>query len=162
MRRHVGYFLYVIKHKWLVFKAGRILGVPLKQLLLHDLSKFSRHEWSAYAHAFIDQWGHAKPPQRSPEYYAAWNHHQKSNPHHWQFWVLVQNNGETMCIEMPDCYAREMIADLVAVSWGQLGRDARMLDAWDDAVQWYGRNHLKMLLHEMTMRKLNLFFTEYP
>lgn len=44
MKPHIQYLWYVIRHKFFVFQAGLRLGVPLWQLLIHDLSKFSPAE----------------------------------------------------------------------------------------------------------------------
>jgi hypothetical protein len=47
----------------------------------------------------------------------AWLHHQNVNPHHWQYFVFLNDfgNPET-CIEMPERYMLEMIADWRGVS----------------------------------------------
>jgi len=37
MRRHWQYLKYVFRHKWFVLLAGIKLGVPLLQLVFHDM-----------------------------------------------------------------------------------------------------------------------------
>ena len=168
MRRHIGYLLYVLRHKWFVLKAGLHLKVPIMQLLLHDMSKFSWHEWSAYAKANIDDDGYTKHVLKTPEYLAAWNHHQKHNPHHWQYWVLF-NGHNTNFLEIPERYLREMVADWSAVSWSQLKQAKpaqvsrswpNMTDALNDAHQWYVA-HTGIRLHPSTRNKLEQIFTEH-
>lgn len=92
------YLRYVLRHKWFVFQEGRKLRVPVLMLLFHDWTKFLPVEWSAYVRAFYakDGSGHYKP---DPSFFAAWNHHQKRNRHHWQYWLLgldKPDNGWTM------------------------------------------------------------------
>ena len=39
----------VLIHKWYVFLAGQLTGVPLWQLIIHDWSKFTPTELFGYA-----------------------------------------------------------------------------------------------------------------
>jgi hypothetical protein len=109
MRAHLKYFSYVVRHKWFVLRAGLTTGAPLWRLLVHDWSKFLPCEWFPYVRKF-----YGKPPNPNPAYYPghgwrewikaewqertdaafdrAWNHHQKCQPHHWQYWLLVNDN----------------------------------------------------------------------
>lgn len=52
MMPHLRYLWYVLRHKWYVFQAGRVLKVPVWQLLMHDLSKFTPAEWFPYVAYF--------------------------------------------------------------------------------------------------------------
>ena len=89
MKPHLRYFWYVLRHKWFVFVAGVALRVPLWQLLIHDWSKFTRAEWGGYvAHFYQD-----KTPATQAGFDRAWNHHQKANPHHWQYWLLLPDQA---------------------------------------------------------------------
>lgn len=71
----------------------------------------------------------------------AWNHHQKSNKHHWQFWVLIGGQDSTRCLPMPDRYRREMLAD-----WRGAGRAYGN----PDTKGWYLKNKDKIQLHDDT------------
>ena len=140
MRAHLAYLCYVVRHKWFVFLAGVKLGVPLWQLIIHDWSKFSPAEWSAYVHTFYAPNGtNWYKPGRAFDY--AWNHHQKVNPHHWQYWLLTMDTGTTHPLEMPKDYAREMVAD-----WHGAGRALGKLDT----VTWYLKNYDAITLHDAT------------
>ena len=35
---------------------------------------------------------------------SAWLLHQKRNAHHWQYWVLLEDEGNTKALEMDDKY----------------------------------------------------------
>lgn len=145
--RHLKYLKYVLLHKWYVFTACLWLGVPIRGIF-HDLSKFQPVEWFAYANFFYGGWrldnynGESKaPPELKHAYDIAWNHHMKANDHHWQYWVMVFDSGETKALQMPDAAMREMLAD-----WIGAGRAQGKPETWD----WYEANKDKMLLHPVT------------
>lgn len=154
-RTHVRYLRYVLLHKWRVLRAGLPLGVPLWQLLVHDMSKFSSEEWGPYARWFYTRapdgrtWyevykeardlhpGCMSEPWQTArnlkaDFDGAWVHHQRYNDHHWESWKRQP---------MPDRYAREMVAD-----WTAAGMDKGFLDVHE----WYVLNRTRILLHPDT------------
>ena len=148
LRHDWAYLKYVIKHKWFVFRACRVLGVPLWQSLFHDLSKFSRVEWRAYVnyfHARKDEFvrGRLDPTKTSDDFAQAWNHHQKANPHHWEYWVL----GTGKPIPMPERYVREMLADWMGAGRAKTGRY--------DLDEWVVANAGSMNLHPKTADRVH-------
>lgn len=136
--KHLKYLRYVLRHKRFVFHEGRKLGVPIFQLLAHDLSKFRPDEWAPYADYFYgtgtykDQDGFDR----------AWLLHQHRNPHHWQFWVLREDSGAETVLRMPDRYAREMLAD-----WRGAGR---AINGKDETAAWYRKTEHARRLHPLT------------
>lgn len=88
MKRHWSYLKYVLVHKWHVLRAGLKIGVPLWQLLIHDWSKFLSCEWFPYARTFYKPDGSHQYAPDGTGFDVAWNHHQKHQPHHWQYWLL--------------------------------------------------------------------------
>jgi hypothetical protein len=146
---HLKYLWYLLKHKWFVFVAGRSLGVGLWQLLVHDLSKFGRKEWGGYVRYFFsrkDEFlkGRLDPTVVMSDFDSAWNHHQKVNPHHWQYWVLVTDNkaDPIRTLEIPEKYVREMLADWMGAGRGKTG-------SWD-MEGWVAENAPNMLFHPNT------------
>jgi hypothetical protein len=131
---HLKYLNYVIRHKWFVFLAGRKTGAPLWRLIIHDWSKFSRAEWGPYVRTFYVLPG----KEQDPLFDYAWNHHQHKNPHHWQHWLLQEDNGPLKRLEMPPDLVREMVAD-----WMGAGR--AITGKWD-VVSWYNENYNKIQL----------------
>jgi hypothetical protein len=137
MKPHLQYASYVARHKWFVFLAGLKTGAPLWRLVIHDWSKLTPAEWGPYVRTFYD-----KSRKRPGEFDAAWLHHQHRNPHHWQHWVLREDDGDTKAIRMPDVLVREMVAD-----WMGAGR--AITGKWD-LDEWFGANRHKMVLHQDT------------
>lgn len=140
MRRHWQYLKYVLRHKWFVFAACIRLGVPVWIALLHDWDKFLPDEWFPYARCFYKPDGSKQYDEK--QMVAAWNAHQKRNKHHWQYWMLTWDRGETECLPMPDVYRLEMLAD-----WIGAGRALGKPNTWE----WYAANREKMKLHPDTL-----------
>jgi hypothetical protein len=144
MTRHWRYLKYVCRHKWFVLLAGLRLGVGLRQLLIHDWSKFLPGEWGPYAAYFYGvpvKRGGIVDRHRRDRFNAAWLHHQHFNPHHYQYWVLRNDDGSTVCLPMPDKYRREMVVD-----W----RGAGLALGKPDTAGWYLHNRERILLHDDT------------
>ena len=82
----------------------------------HDLSKMRSDEWDAYKEYF---YGNNKSYRVVREFKYAWLNHIHRNPHHWQYWVLNNDDsdeGEEI-LDMPDEYIIEMICDWWSFSW---------------------------------------------
>lgn len=158
MKKHWQYLKYVLRHKLYVYQEGRKLKLGRWQLLRHDLSKFRPDEWGPYAAWF---YGGPHPDESEIGYYErtyyglgrsrqarkaafdeAWLKHQQRNPHHWQHWILRNDNGPTVALEMPRRYMLEMVAD-----WAGAGR---AITGKLEVGEWYTRNRDNMLLHPDT------------
>ena len=82
----------------------------------HDTSKTNLDEYVPYDLYF---YGGNRSYQVVQDFNYAWLKHIHRNPHHWQYWVL--NNDEPtqgqIILEMPYQYILEMICDWWAFSW---------------------------------------------
>jgi hypothetical protein len=114
MKAHWLYLKYVLRHKWFVLVAGLKTGAPLWRLLIHDWSKLTPAEWRGYVEHFYapkplvtygDERNHrgTSPDEaeriltdRKAAFDRAWLHHQKRNPHHWQYWLLVPDRPDVV------------------------------------------------------------------
>jgi hypothetical protein len=87
-----------------------------EQIVQHDLSKFDEEEYSYYDEYF---YGKEKTPEVELNFKYAWLHHIHNNPHHWQYWILHNDEpGEGMVVlDMPYQYIIEMICDWWTFSW---------------------------------------------
>ena len=148
MMPHLRYLRYVLRHKWYVFLACRRLGVPLRQAILHDWSKFLPVEWFPYVRFFYgprpiqrDATGYYDAASVGGDFDRAWLHHQHFNAHHWQHWVLRQDDGSFRALPMPERFAREMVADWIGAGRAQGKPDVR---------GWYAANREKLLLDPAT------------
>ena len=69
-------FIKILQHKFYVLLAGLYLNVSLWQLIVHDLSKFSKAEFKPYAKYFLDG------KVNKEEFMFAWLNHLSVNKHH--------------------------------------------------------------------------------
>lgn len=112
----------------------------------HDESKYSDREYGAYDAYF---YGGNRSFKVVQDFNYAWLHHIHHNPHHWQYWVLFEDDPKGgkpyKALEMPHNYILEMIADWWTFSWkaGDLG----------EIFKWYADHKEKMVLGDKT-RKL--------
>lgn len=96
----------------------------------HDESKWKRDEYGPYDDFFYGARGINRKDGGSGTkgkadddiwmaFNYAWLHHIHNNPHHWQHWVLINDDEEdgNTVLEMPDRYIFEMIADWWSFSW---------------------------------------------
>lgn len=140
MKKHLQYLNYLVRHKWFVAAACFRRGLYW-QGVVHDLSKFRPREWLPYAEFFYGTEKNRNAFDR------AWLDHQHANPHHWQHWVLRNDNGSTVVLEMPEKYVVEMVCDWEGAGRAITGKSGTTLD-------WYSKNFHKMLLHPDTRTRV--------
>ena len=141
-------------HKMQVIKVGLVVGgVPLRQLLMHDMSKLSPVEFINYSRfkygiKSIDGWA------------KAWLHHLHHNKHHPEHWVLswrgdpdyYRGMGKYLApfvviLAMPRIYVREYIIDIMAT-----GKEkARSYDI----TSWLNENGPAVNFHDDTLVDLD-------
>jgi hypothetical protein len=142
MKAHILYLWYVVRHKWFVGRMCFKMGIPLRGII-HDWSKFLPDEWGPYTEFFYTE------KKNRNAFDTAWLKHQHRNPHHWQHWILKNDDGSTLALEMPELCAREMLCD-----WYGAGR--AIVGPGSSTVEWYRKNREKMVLHPKTRE-----FVEY-
>jgi hypothetical protein len=136
MNKHWQYLKYVLRHKYFVFMAGVKIGCPLWRLISHDMSKFLPSEWVPYVEYF---YGSNKVYAYTElDFNNAWLKHQHRNKHHWQYWLLREDSGDTIAMSMPRQYILELVAD-----WAGAGRE--ITGKWDVS-EWYAKNKEKIVL----------------
>lgn len=109
----------------------------------HDVTKSHPDEYEAYDKYF---YGGNRSYEVVQNFRMAWLHHIHHNPHHWQYWVLINDEpGEGMVIlDMPYHYILEMICDWWAFSWAK--------GDLDEIFHWYDEHKDYMKLSDMTRR----------
>ena len=135
----------MVRHKWYVmiecFKVSLYW-----QGVTHDLSKLLLSEFIPYANYFYgdkkekrDKTGYYKPTNTGDkDFDFAWLLHQKRNKHHWQWWILPEDGGGIIILDMPLKYRKEMLCDWIGASRAQ--------GYGDNTEGWYKKNKNKMVL----------------
>lgn len=162
IKPHLQYLSYMARHKWHVMRECFKNGLYWRGLK-HDWSKFLPSEWFPYVRHFYgpedrakrirrDKTGYYKPTGVSEQFDRAWLHHIHHNNHHWQYWLLVQDEDEDKTLEMPVAAVTEMVCD-----WRGAGRAQ---GHGDDLIPWYNKNKGKMQLHPRTRSSVELMVYE--
>lgn len=119
--------------------------------LNHDHSKTEPDEYEAYDAYF---YGGNRSFDVVQNFNKAWLLHIHRNPHHWQHWVLINdepNEGEII-IQMPINYIIEMICDWWAFSWSK-GDLTEMFSWYEER-----KNYIKM--HKKTRKTIEDIFAK--
>jgi len=104
----------------------------------HDKSKYSKDEFFPYRQYFYP----LENEKVSEKWFnLAWNIHQKSNMHHWQYWVMIEDSGDIIILEMPFFFIIELLCDWTAMSVKFNNKPS----------EWYFKNKSKMLLGDETI-----------
>lgn len=144
----IQYMQSLENHIAAVVRAGEIMGIDADQLARHDASKYSKAEFEPYAQKFF-----GTPDEQS--FKDAWLHHLHNNPHHWQHWVLMNDEEGWEAVWMPPHFTLEMIAD-----WHGAGRAYQ--GHWDIS-EWFNTRFKKNLkwFHDETKDQLFEFLEWY-
>ncbi|MBO5319035.1 MAG: hypothetical protein J6B01_04405 [Ruminococcus sp.] len=126
------YDLYLESHKTNVRKAFEWIQDNLPECCItipnvdyehqicfdHDTSKTEPDEYEAYDAHF---YGNNRSYDVEKKYRIAWVKHLNRNPHHWQYWVLINDDPKEgmIVLDMPYNYILEMICDWWAFSWNK-------------------------------------------
>lgn len=155
--KYIKYLKYLIRHKYYVMVECFKNGLYWRGMM-HDLSKFKSSEFVPYANFFYgkekkrDKTGYYKPTDTGDkDFDFAWLLHQKVNRHHWQFWMLPEDEGGVKILEMEYPYWLEMICDWVGAGKAQ-GFYSPKNDRYKETRAWYAKNKDKMQLHPKTRK----------
>ena len=122
----VQYDNYLTEHKENVAKGFRWLQENIHEVIEdglewqirfnHDVSKTDPEEYDAYDAYF---YGNNRSYAVVQNFKNAWLRHIHNNPHHWQHWILINDEPKEgmVVIDMPYIYVVEMICDWWAFSW---------------------------------------------
>lgn len=106
----------------------------------HDESKYSTEEYDAYDKYF---YGGNRSYKVVQDFNYAWLHHIHNNPHHWQYWVLLEDDPESgmpyKALEIPIPYIFEMIADWWSFSW----KSENLFEIFN----WYANHRSKQIIN---------------
>ena len=116
----------------------------------HDASKYDDVEFYPYLHHFYPSKAGA---DNEALYDEAWNHHQKCNDHHWQYWILQKDSGEQKILDMPLNCIIEMLCDWSSFKYNNPKSTAK---------NWYDNNKDKMLLSDNTKNKIEELLEMLP
>lgn len=109
----------------------------------HDQTKYDTDEYDAYDQYF---YSNNKSYEVVNNFNKAWCRHIHKNPHHWQHWVLINDNPDEgeIILDMPYEYIIEMICDWWSFSW----KNGDLYEIFN----WYDEHKDHMKLSESTRK----------
>lgn len=125
----------------------------------HDGSKYNqmpdadnyyelRCEYDAYAEYF---YGNEKTPEVKDAFDRAWLAHIHANPHHWQHWMLQNDEDGLKLLDMPYVFIIEMLCDWWSFSWNK----GNLYEIFE----WYDERRNGILLSKNTRDKVEHILT---
>lgn len=164
---------YLHKHKENVAKAFYWIRDNLPELIIplhevnyehqiciaHDASKDDMDEYVAYDRYF---YGGNRSYAVVEEFNYAWLEHIHKNKHHWQHYVLIQDepNEGMVILDMPYNYILEMVCDWWAFSWNE-GKLTEIFDWYNEHKDYmklstFTRNWVKVILDKISVKLIEL------
>ena len=121
----------------------------------HDISKNLEDEYKAYDDYFYGE----RTPEVKRAFNYAWLKHIHRNPHHWQHWILPEDEGKIVALDMPDDCILEMICDWWSFSWKK-NSEAHGFDlkaGLYEIFDWYKSHKDKIIFSDRTRVKVEKF-----
>jgi hypothetical protein len=157
--KYIKYFNYIIRHKWYVMIECFKVGLYWRGIV-HDLSKFLPSEFIPYANYFYGNYytvrdlsgydiNGLKRKKIEKDFNFAWLLHQKRNKHHWQWWILSEDEGGVKILEIKYPYNLEIICDWIGAGKAR-GHFSPKDDKYLETRNWYKSNGVKMQLYPKT------------
>jgi hypothetical protein len=159
--KYLKYLNYLLRHKYYVMVECFKDGLYWRGLM-HDMSKFLPGEFFPYANFFNssvgkakrDSTGYYKPTDTGDEKFDfAWLLHQKRNKHHWQWWVLPEDEGGLKVMTIREPFLTEMLCDWVGAGKAQ-GKFPPKGDRFGETKKWWEANNHKMTFHPETKKEI--------
>jgi hypothetical protein len=156
----MNYFTFTLIHKYYVFKAGLKTKAPIWRLITHDWTKFFPPELSRYNRQFF-----GKKIADVEDFMIAWNHHQNTNAHHWEYWIPRTGHNKAIppypdntALPIPEPIVREMIADWLGASQSHGGGKLVDVNNWP----WLEANRERIVyrIHPITRDRINMILKE--
>ena len=107
---------------------------------MHDESKLSEYEFTQYRNYFFPAQGEMK---NKKAFDSAWEHHWKSNDHHWECWTVAAKGDP-----YADIYLVQMVCDWVAMGF----------EFGDTAKSYYEKNKERIPLPEWAIKLMYEIF----
>jgi hypothetical protein len=147
MKKFFDYLKYLLKHKWYVFVECCKQNIIWRGIT-HDLSKFLPDEFIPYMYHFYGS--NQEKDIWSKKFDLAWLKHQKRNKHHWQWWLLREDDGGWKKLPMDNNYRIEMICDWVGA--GKAIKKTKGIESYQETAAWYEANKDKIIINQETRR----------
>jgi pyrroloquinoline quinone (PQQ) biosynthesis protein C len=155
MRKLIGHFRTITKHRHLVMAHCFEAGIPWRGLL-HDLSKYSPSEFFPGVKYYSGKRSPTADERKEKGFSKAWMHHKGRNKHHYEYWTDYSlEEKKYVPIKMPLVYVIEMFCDRVAASKVYMKKDYTD----DHPLQYFRKRAAEEEMHPETAELLEKLVT---
>ena len=149
------HFCTITKHRWLVRQGCFKVGL-FWQGLTHDLSKYSRTEFSVGAKYFQGTRSPNAAEREDKGFSEAWMHHKGRNRHHYEYWSDMSPVTKVYApVPMPRKYLVEMVMDRRAACKVYEGKNY----SDGSALAYFEKSRERTLMNEQTRQELGYLLT---
>jgi len=145
---YIRYFLYLLRHKCLVYKFGKTYKVGNWQVLIHDIDRFLPDRFFVFAKKY------AGTNYNQLEYLIALKKHFDCSPHHLEYFAFncFTEPNSTVLFPIPEKYIREARADWSAAGFARYGNTVKeFYERYGDQMKLEDKSRkvLEKILYEM-------------
>ena len=114
-----------------------MINIIEADILQHDMSKYQGDEFYGYC----NHWYPCEGYTDDSSYDEAWMLHKHRNPHHWQYWVTLHDDGSVYPLDMNFKSVCNMLCDWSSFQYTEDGGTAK---------DWYESEGSSMILSDNT------------
>ena len=149
------HFKTITWHRWLVRQGCFQVGLYW-QGLIHDLSKYSKTEFSVGAKYYQGNRSPNAAEREEKGFSEAWMHHKGRNRHHYEYWTDMNRTTRVYeSVPMPRKYLVEMVMDRRAACKVYQGENYTP----GAELEYLERSREKDLMHPETVKQLRYLLT---
>ena len=149
------HFKTITWHRWLVRQGCFKVGLYW-QGLIHDISKYSKTEFSVGAKYFQGNRSPNAAEREDKGFSEAWMHHKGRNRHHYEYWTDMNRQTRNYeSVPMPRKYLVEMVMDRRAACLVYQGEKYTP----GAELEYLEKSREKMLMHPRTVQELRYLLT---
>ena len=149
------HFKTITWHRWLVRQGCFRVGL-FWQGLIHDLSKYSKTEFSVGAKYYQGNRSPNAAEREEKGFSEAWMHHKGRNRHHYEYWTDMNRTTRVYeSVPMPRKYLVEMVMDRRAACKVYQGENYTP----GAELEYLERSREKDLMHPETVKQLRYLLT---
>lgn len=149
------HFKTITYHRWLVRQGCFRIGLYW-QGLVHDLSKYSKTEFSVGARYYQGVRSPNSAERDEKGYSEAWMHHKGRNRHHYEYWTdLNKQTRQYESVPMPRKYLAEMVMDRRAACMVYQGKNYHP----GSELEYFLKSIERCRMHPQTRQELEFILT---
>lgn len=157
MKKFFGHLKNVIVHKYWVLHYCHKMGITWRGIV-HDLSKFHPIEFFESVKFYQGDKSPIPECKKVNGISYGWQHHKGRNPHHYEYWTDLYDDGTRVCHKIPYKYLMELLADWFAAGKTYAINAGKKFSAKDEYQWWLKKKeNPNLAIHPATLEFIDRF-----